>query len=117
MSGIFDAQRASGNAVFGAQRSAALTGPGTLTSSWITWNDGAPHVFAPFICYVSDVDSGALILKKTGLTAALASDGVHYQCAFADAALVRGTWYAVRWRRADIGAPYGINGFELLQAQ
>ena len=110
MSQIFGPQRASGNAIFGPQQGTTLTGAGTITSNWLGINNSAPHIAAPFTAFVSDPTSGALVLKKTGLTSQLAIDGVHWVCSFTDSALARGVPYEVRWLRTDTGA----RGIEVL---
>lgn len=116
MGAVLRRQRIGGHAVLGRQR-VSLAGPGTITSGWMMWNNAAPHRGVPITCIVSDPLSGALIIKKTGLVSQLSVDGVHYQCAFTDAALVRGAWVEVLWIRTDIMAPYGVRGRELLQVQ
>lgn len=80
----------------------------TLTSSPLKDNTGALHLGAPFEAFVLHVTTGALILRKTGLTSH-ASTGV---VTFSDAALAASTQYRVVWRRTNTGA----QGVELLTA-
>lgn len=82
---------------------------GTLTSSRMAFNNDTPHSSAPFEAFVSDKTTGALVVRKTGLTS---SAGASPTCSFADAAIVAGTQYRVTWRRTDTGA----EGTELLTA-
>ncbi|MEJ1938145.1 hypothetical protein WDZ92_48750, partial [Nostoc sp. NIES-2111] len=82
--------------------------PGVLTSSALKSNAGVLHVSAPFEAFVLNATSGALVLRKTGLTSN-ASTGV---VTFSDAALTAATQYRVVWRRTDTGA----QGVELLTA-
>lgn len=117
MAAILRRQRIGGHAVLGRQRISAPSGPGTITSGWMMWNNGIAHAAVPVTAWVWDAVTGALLVKKTGLTSQLSADGVHYQCAFTDAALSIGSWVWVRWCRTDIGGTYGVNGGELLQVQ
>lgn len=100
---------------------AALDGPaagggmssgatGTLTSSDLKFNNGAVHSNAPFEAFISVPSTGALVLRKTGLTST--TSGTAPKCSFADAALTPGTQYRVTWRRTDTGA----EGTEILTA-
>lgn len=83
---------------------------GVLTSATLGLknNTGSLHLNAPFEAYVNHPSTGALVIKKTGLTSH-ASTGV---VTFNDPALVPGTVYAVRWRHTGTGA----EGFERLTA-
>jgi hypothetical protein len=81
----------------------------TLTSSPLCNNSGTVSgllLSQPFEAYVNDVSSGALILKKTGLT----SDPVTGVVTFSDAAISAGVPVAVRWRQTSTGA----EGYERL---
>lgn len=100
---------------------AALDGPaagggmssgatGTLTSSDLKFNNGAVHSNVPFEAFISVPSTGALVLRKTGLTST--TSGTAPKCSFADAALTPGTQYRVTWRRTDTGA----EGTEILTA-
>ena len=92
--------------------SATLTvnasGSVSLTSSALKDNTGTLHLSASFEAFVLNVTTGALVVKKTGLTSH-ASTGV---VSFTDASLVSGTQYRVIWRRTDTGA----QGVEILTA-
>lgn len=92
--------------------SATLTvnasGSVSLTSSALRDNTGTLHLSASFEAFVLNVTTGALVVKKTGLTSH-ASTGV---VSFTDASLVSGTQYRVIWRRTDTGA----QGVEILTA-
>ena len=83
-------------------------GGATLTSSALKNNTGALHLSAAFEAFVLNATTGALIVRKTGLTSH-ASTGV---VTFNDAALTAATQYRVVWRRTDTGA----QGLELLTA-
>lgn len=83
-------------------------GTATLTSSALKDNTGTLHLSAPFEAFVLDATTGALVLRKTGLTSH-ASTGV---VTFADAALTASTTYRVAWRQTTTGA----QGIELLVA-
>lgn len=78
----------------------------TLTSSPLKNNTGTLLLSQPFECYCNHVSTGALVLKKTGLTSH-ASTGV---VTFQDAALTTGVEVAVRWRQTTTGA----EGYERL---
>lgn len=84
--------------------------PAGLTSSPLCTNSGAStlHLSAPFEAFVLNSTTGALVVRKTGLTSH-ASTGV---VTFTDAALTAATQYRVVWRRTDTGA----QGVELLTA-
>lgn len=84
---------------------AALAG---LTSSPLKDNTGTLHLSAPFEAFVLNASTGALVLRKTGLTSH-ASTGV---VTFSDAALTAATQYRVVWRQTTTGA----QGVELLTA-
>lgn len=77
-----------------------LAAGATVSSSPLKDNTGALHLSAPFEAFVHNVTTGALVLKKTGLT----SDAGTGVVAFADAALVASSSYRVIWRRTDTGA-------------
>jgi len=79
-----------------------------LTSSPLKSNNGSLHLSAAFEAFVLNATTGALVLRKTGLTSH-ASTGV---VSFTDAALTAATQYRVVWRRTDTGA----QGVELLTA-
>jgi hypothetical protein len=97
--------------------SGSLTNPGALTytasalpgltSSPLKNNTGTVLAAVAFEAYVHNVTSGALIVKKSGLTSN--GSGV---CGFTDAALTSATSYRVVWRRTDTGA----EGLETLTA-
>lgn len=82
--------------------------PAVLTSSALKSNAGVLHLSAPFEAFVLNVTTGALVVRKTGLTSN-ASTGV---VTFGDAALTAATQYRVVWRRTDTGA----QGVEILTA-
>ena len=79
-----------------------------LTSSALKSNAGVLHLSAAFEAFVLNVTTGALIVRKTGLTSN-ATTGI---VTFTDAALTSATQYRVVWRRTDTGA----QGIELLTA-
>lgn len=85
-----------------------VTAAGILTSSPLALNNGVLHTNAPFECYVNNATTGALVVKKTGLT----SHATTAVVVFNDAAIVSGTQYSIRWRRTDTGA----EGLERLTA-
>jgi hypothetical protein len=85
--------------------SAALA---TLTSSALKNNAGTLQTSAAAEAFVSNVTTGALVVKKTGLTSH-ATTGV---ITFSDAALVATTSYRVVWRLTSGGA----EGLETLTA-
>lgn len=115
MGALFSPQRASGNAIFGPQQFATLAA--WLTSSALTFNNGEPHIDAPFIATVLDLTTSAVVARKAGLTAVFSSvPEDHYEIAFTDSALVLDTFYAVWWNRFDIGT-HGAHGIEILQAK
>ena len=91
-----------------ATQSTSAAGGATLTSSALKNNTGALHLSAAFEAFVLNATTGALIVRKTGLTSH-ASTGV---VTFNDAALTAATQYRVVWRRTDTGA----QGLELLTA-
>jgi len=72
---------------------------GTLTSSPLKNNTGTVLAAVAFEAYVSNPTSGALVVKKTGLTSN--GSGV---VSFSDGAVVAATSYRVVWRRTDTGA-------------
>jgi trimeric autotransporter adhesin len=88
--------------------SASGTSAATLTSSPLKDNTGTLHLSAPFEAFVLNATTGALVLRKTGLTSH-ASTGV---VTFADAAMTSATQYRVVWRQTTTGA----QGVELLTA-
>lgn len=115
---ILRSQRTVGGAlVLGAVQALAPSGPGTLTSSSLTFNNGEPHESAPFIATVLTLDvPPTIVLVKQGLTSVFSAvPEDHYFCSFADAALTIGVYYGVHWHRTDIGTR-GAHGFEILQA-
>lgn len=79
-----------------------------LTSSALKTNAGVLHLSAPFEAFVLNVTTGALVVRKTGLT----SNGTTGVVTFTDASLTAATQYRVVWRRTDTGA----QGVELLTA-
>lgn len=79
-----------------------------LTSNPIKNNTGTLLTSQPFEAYVSNPSTGALVLKKTGLTSH-ATTGV---ITFTDAALTASTSYRVVWRQTSTGA----EGLETLTA-
>lgn len=79
-----------------------------LTSSPMKNNTGTLLTSVAFEAYVNHVSTGALVVKKTGLTSH-ASTGV---LTFTDATLTAAQQYAVRWRRTDTGD----EGYERLTA-
>ncbi|UDF33515.1 UNVERIFIED_ORG: hypothetical protein LHJ69_12865 [Shinella sp. XGS7] len=88
----------------------ASTTAGTITSSELLRNVGklvGKHASAPFEAMVYSLATGALVLKRTGLTSSAA--GV---VSFSDGALSAGASYRVVWRRTDTGA----EGMETLTA-
>lgn len=91
-----------------ATQSTSAAGGATLTSSALKNNTGALHLSAAFEAFVLNATTGALIVRKTGLTSH-ASTGV---VTFNDAALTAATQYRVVWRRTDTGA----QGLEQLTA-
>lgn len=72
---------------------------GTLTSSPLKNNTGTALATVAFEAYVSNPSTGALVVKKTGLTSN--GSGV---VSFSDGAVVAATSYRVVWRRTDTGA-------------
>jgi len=81
---------------------------GTVTSSPLKDNTGTLHLSAPFEAFVLDATTGALVVRKTGLTSH-ASTGV---VTFSDAAVTAATIYRVVWRQTTTGA----QGVEVLTA-
>lgn len=79
-----------------------------LTSNPLKNNTGTLLTSQPFEAYVSNPSTGALVLKKTGLTSH-ATTGV---VTFTDAALAAATSYRVVWRQTTTGA----EGLETLTA-
>lgn len=79
----------------------------TLTSSPLKNNTGTVLAAAAFEAYINNPTSGALVVKKTGLT----SNGTGV-VSFSDSALVAATSYRVVWKRTDTGA----EGLETLTA-
>lgn len=71
----------------------------TINSSVLKNNTGTVLASLPFEAYVHNATTGALVLKKTGLTSSIG--GV---VGFTDAALLSATTYRVVWRRTDNGA-------------
>lgn len=85
------------------------TALGRLTSGELETNNSSPHTSAPFEAFVSDKTTGALLLRKEGLTSSASTTAP--TCTFTDAALPSvGTQVRVTWRRTDTGA----EGTELL---
>lgn len=76
------------------------SGTATLTSSALKDKTGTLHLSAPFEAFVLDATTGALVLRKTGLTSH-ASTGV---VTFSDAAVTASTAYRVVWRQTTTGA-------------
>lgn len=116
MSLIFAQQRpASGSAIiFGVMGSAALAGPGRITSGALVWNNDVPHRAAPIDTIVRSTDGITTVVVKTGLTTAQDIDG-DWVVTFQDAAVVIGQWYRLDHRRTDIGVR-GAIGTEFVQA-
>lgn len=116
MSVIFAQQRpASGSAIiFGVMNSAALAGPGRITSGALVWNNNVPHRAAPIDTIVRSTDGLATVLVKTGLTSEQDVDG-DWVVTFQDAAIVIGQWYRLDHRRTDVGSR-GAPGTEFVQA-
>lgn len=110
--GLSGASNLAGDAALdGVSASGTLgSAPGTLTSSDLKFNNGAVHSNVPFEAFISVPSTGALVLRKTGLTST--TSGTAPKCAFTDAALTPGTQYRVTWRRTDTGA----EGTEILTA-
>ncbi len=80
-----------------------------VTSGELKTNNGTAHTSAPFEAFVNNATTGALIVKKTGLTSSGSTTAP--TCTFTDAALPAvGTTVRVTWRRTDTGA----EGTELL---
>lgn len=71
----------------------------TLTSSVLKNNTGTVLASAAATAYVSNPTTGALVVKKTGLTTN--GSGV---ASFTDAALVASTSYRVVWQTTGDGA-------------
>lgn len=90
----------------GASLTVAAAAPG-LTSSALKNNTGTVLTGVAFEAFVHDRTTGALVVKKTGLT----SDGTGL-VTFTDAAVATGASYRVIWRRTDTGA----EGIETLTA-
>ena len=84
-----------------------LVAPPSLTSNPLKNNTGTVLAAVAFEAYVSNPTTGALVIKKTGLTSN--GSGV---VSFTDAALTAATAYRVVWRRTDTGA----EGLETLTA-
>jgi hypothetical protein len=78
-----------------------------LTSSTLKNNTGTVRASEPFEAYVHNPSTGALVVKKTGLTSSGA--GV---VTFTDASLAAATSYRVVWRQTSEGA----EGLETLTA-
>ena len=81
---------------------------GSLTSSPLKNNTGTLLTNAAADAYVSDPTTGALVVKKTGLT----SDATTGVITFSDAALAAATSYRVVWKLTATGA----EGLETLTA-
>lgn len=79
-----------------------------LTSSPLKNNTGTLLTNQPFEAYVSNPSTGALVLKKTGLT----SHATTAVVTFTDASLTAATAYRVVWRQTSTGA----EGLETLTA-
>lgn len=90
--------------------SALFTTPAlpALTSNPLKNNTGTLLTSQPFEAYVSNPSTGALVLKKTGLTSHASTAVV----TFGDAALTAATSYRVVWRQTSTGA----EGLETLTA-
>lgn len=86
---------------------ASLTS-GTLTSSVLKNNTGSILTSVAFEAYVSNPTTGALIVKKTGLT----SNAISGVISFSDAAVVATSTYRVVWKAVVSGA----EGLETLTA-
>jgi hypothetical protein len=97
-----------GSATSNAATLTVNAAPASLTSSPLKDNTGTLHLGAPFEAFVLNATTGALVVRKTGLT----SNGSTGVVTFTDAALAAGTQYRVVWRRTDNGA----QGVELLTA-
>jgi hypothetical protein len=109
---------AGGNLILGEQQAPPPpTGPGTITSSALTFNSGEPHESAPFVATVLTLGfPPTIVLVQGGLVSQFSSvPEDHYFCQFTNAALQQGAYYGVQWKRTDIG-DYGANGFEVLRA-
>lgn len=117
MSLIFAQQRpASGSAIiFGVMGSAALAGPGRITSGALVWNTGSPHRTAPVECILRSIDGLTTVVAKPGLTTQQDVDG-DWVVDFRDAAAVIGQWYRADYRRTDVGT-FGAIGSEFVQAK
>lgn len=85
----------------------AAVATGTLTSAPLKNNTGTLQTSAPLEAFVHNVTTGALIIKKTGITSN--GSGV---ATTSDAAITAATSYRVVWRRTDTGA----EGLETLTA-
>lgn len=83
-------------------------GSATLTSSALKNNTGTLQLSAAAEAFVHDVTTGALVVKKTGLT----SNGTTGVIAFSDAAMAAAATYRVVWRLTATGA----EGLETLTA-
>lgn len=79
-----------------------------LTSNPLKNNTGTLLTNQPFEAYVSNPSTGALVLKKTGLT----SHATTAVVTFTDASLTAATAYRVVWRQTSTGA----EGLETLTA-
>ena len=79
-----------------------------LTSNPLKNNTGTLLTGQPFEAYVSNLSTGALVVKKTGLT----SHATTAVVTFTDAALTAATSYRVVWRQTSTGA----EGLETLTA-
>lgn len=91
-----------------ATQSTSAIATATLTSSPLNNNTGTLHLSAAAEAFVHNVTTGALVLKKTGLT----SDATTAVVTFNDAALTAATQYRVVWRLTATGA----EGLETLTA-
>lgn len=115
---ILRPQRAPGGLILGSQQVLPPSGPGTITSNALTFNNGEPHISAPFTATVVTLDPvPTIVAVKQALTSYFsATPEEHYECTFTDAALQIGVFYGVHWHRTDIGT-HGAHGFEVLQAK
>jgi hypothetical protein len=71
----------------------------TITSSVMKNNTGTVLANLPFEAYAHNATTGALVVKRTGLTSS--AGGI---VGFTDSALLAATTYRVIWRRTDNGA-------------
>lgn len=115
--GIFRPHRAAAGGIFGAGLIPQQSGPGTLTSSALRFNNGEDHVYAPFVMHVMALDHSGTVMVATGLTSSYSAlPEPHYELSITDDRLERGQWYAVWYDRTDLPV-FDRHGIEILQAQ